>query len=832
MLNKHFAIIASTIFLLLMFHPIVVKAQQQSVPYEIDVNLQPKAPPGDGEVVLNNYGDQENVKTEIDVWEKDLGKQATDGSYIGPLSESSIFEVDFTPLDENRPFQMGDGAANIYLNPEIDWSSIISVETWPMDSFFYFAEPDANNLITLKPSSFPVAKTRSIVSVTQIVNFSNRVIMSGATEFWVKIPVQSSCINFEELTPVISFTSLTTGEMFDETKLWLNGQHKISYSAMPSYTNWAEYINGGQALYPTQIGRIIKEFTGYNEIKFYYNGRMPQIAQPVTEKYIIGESIYAKVYATIEPNTDYIVTFSAIMKSKPKILLTEDDMYNSGRQSFIQTNDIIFGESSLEMSVDYYDSSIGETARPIVSVMTKQLYGTGGMYSPPINSTTELPVDMSFSFIFLSGRGANGMYGQHFNMKKDSSLVIYKTVTPTSANPYVSVMIPFISDKAIKINVTAEFIHPEGWWPGIATNNRFELQGHLYKNVNFTGTGIGNYTLDNVFGYKSPYWWQSESPQTYSDYILFTIPHKISTIFDDVVGNGAFYSRDIRIMITFVEEANLTFMFSTLSQTDLYSQVVLQLGRTYDLTFYLSSDVDTPSRLIRNKITYIYQNTVTQPIFFPGWRIKDDYNIVRADYDLRGVDIKNYVSNLNECEIVQAELFCSVQLTDGMWHQLVTNANGFQYATNFFERRMAVGMIEYYVDTTNRSTETQNQWYNDGTGKFNQAWECFKKGDLIGSVYNVIAGAVSLIWNGLKAFLGWIYGIFEVIWNTLCKVGQFIKTVLTNFVDTILSIIDDIVGNAEKILNIAIYIVSIIIFAYVVSWIGRFIYITKRGLNA
>lgn len=828
MLNKHFAIIAAVIFLLLVFRPNVVKAQQDEVPYTIDVNLQPQVPPGTSEVVMNNYGDEKSVKTEIDIWEADLGKQATDGSYIGPLSEASVFEVDFTPLDENQPYttSLSDNLYSWYLNPMFDWRY-----QWPEGTNFWSDIPTHQSDINYEEDfiynfpSFPIAKTRSIVSVTQIVNFSNRVIMSGATEFWVKIPVQSSCINWNELVPVITLTSLARGEVFDQTKLWLSGKHQITYSPIPSYTNWVEYINNDTALYPSTTGMILKEYSSYEQIKINYNGRLSQIAQSITEKYVIGESVYAKIYGVVEPNVNYIVTFSAIMNSKPKILITEENLFittlnetvTPDRQSFIQISDIDFIQSDIR----YYDSSIYEYIRPVVEVTTSY-FGPGMGSVPPLNSSTELPIDMAFSFVFLSGRGDCGMYGQHFNLKPNDSLVFYKTITPTS-NQYISVMIPFISEKAIKINAEVEFMVPgESYTAGLY--NRFELQGELYHELLFTGE---NYTINYKFGYKAPYWWQSETSVSYSDYILFTVPYKVDTTYSTS-------PKYIRIMITFVEEANLTFMFSTINPSDLYSQLPFNSNRMFDLSF--SSSLQTtdaillPTTRIRSAITYIYQDTQLQPIFYGCWDHKEDYGYDEPSN--QSMSQKYYISNINEYEMIHSELFCSVQMTDGMWHQLTTNANGFQYATNFFERRMAVGIIEYWVDTTNRSTETTNHWYDDGTGHFRMAWEAFTKGDIIGAVKNVIAGAVSLIWNGLKAFLGWIYGIFVYVWNLLCKVGQFIKTVLTNFIDTIMSIIDDIVGNAEKILNIAIYAVSIIIFAYVVSWIGRFIYITKRGLNA
>jgi hypothetical protein len=324
-----------------------------------------------------------------------------------------------------------------------------------------------------------------------------------------------------------------------------------------------------------------------------------------------------------------------------------------------------------------------------------------------------------------------------------------------------------------------------------------------------------------------PFWWQSDQPEYYSDYILFTVPYKVTAI-------SPVASNTIRIMITFVEEANITFMFSTINPVNLYTTASVSSQRTFDLAFD-SIAVDKkflPSPRVRTKITYLYDNVKLQPIFFKGWQNKEEYldGVTAPIY--AGIDKRNYVSPINNYIVIQSELFCSVQLTDGMWHQLATTNEGTQYATNFFERRMAVGVLEYWVDTTNRSTDSQSAWYDDAFNEWDLAKECFKRGDLVGTVKHVVSAAVSLIWNGLKEFLGWIYGVFVKVWDTLVKIGKFIKTVLTNFIDTIISIMGDIVGGIEQILNVAIYVISIIIFAFVVSWIGRLLYITKRGLNA
>jgi hypothetical protein len=235
--------------------------------------------------------------------------------------------------------------------------------------------------------------------------------------------------------------------------------------------------------------------------------------------------------------------------------------------------------------------------------------------------------------------------------------------------------------------------------------------------------------------------------------------------------------------------------------------------------------------LVRLNLLYVYKEVHKQPIFYCGWENKNDVSITPANAFYKGVDHRRYIQNMNDNTIVHSELFRSVQMTTGIWHQLAMSSSGHHYATNFFERRIAVGLIEYFVDTTNRSTEVKINWYDDASGHFGMAWEALKKGDIIGAISYAVQGAISLIWNGLQAFLGWIHSVFVKIWDALVKVGKFIYTVLQEFWGQILSIINDIVSGAEKVLEIMLYVIAIIIFAYVISWSTRFIFITRGGMD-
>jgi len=853
MLKTHFAIFSVAVFLLMTLYPNVVQAQQEETAYQYEAQFSNLGPPTEGEVIKNNIADTENVKTEIDIWEKDLGTEVTEGSYVGPLYASSVFELDYKGLETNQPMSVNktiyyiESEAINYIQDNIDTETIADLV--PSAQLIYQIGVGLNITSQISEGTtslkytIPVAEKRSVCSLVQIVNFTNRVIMSGATEFWMKIPIIPSCINFEELTPTISIIPLNND--IDKDKLWLVGKPTITYSPIPSYTNWSAYGTDEQWTYPTDAGRILPIYTNgeYSNLRLQYNGQQSSISQSVNKKYMINNSLYTKIYGTIEPNTNYIVSFSFILNKneKPKILLTEENLYHTSiyenetnpiRQSFFQISDIEFSNQNLY----YYDSGIGESIfgslynRPILEVSTDWMGNLLPSSVNPINDTLEIPVDMSFSFIFKSGRGNYGMYGQSFNMKAGQSLVIYKNITPTT-DKYISIMIPFVSEKTAKINAMVEFSNYQS--AGInAIQNRFELQGELFYNyANFVN---GSIISSPKFGYKSPYYWQSEEPQEYTDFILFTVPYKASAEFNIL-------PRPIRITIFFEEDINITFMFSTILNSDLYktekfnaidsrmNDQILGTSMTITPSYMYPILTYVPTSNFRSKLTYIYGSSKIEPIFYDGWENIEKYPSLFGG--LTGVDYIRKINDVTNCEIVHAELFCSVQLTDGMWYQMATTGSGQLYATNFFERRMAIGLQDLYLDTTNKSSQVKVNWYDNGLDKFSMAWESFKKGDILNAVKYTVEGAISLLWDGLTTFMGWIKGVFENIWNGLVKLGKFVKTVLVEFWDTIISIVGDIVRNVEKILEVALYIIAIIIFAFVVSWSARFINLTSGGMD-
>jgi len=796
LMRKVFAIFATVMFIGIMFYSSVVSAQEQSLdsPHYFEANFPAQLLPDGGTVHQNNLADPESIRTELDIWGKDMGKAVTDGSYVGPIFESSLFEVDYNPLIKNESISY----LTYYGEPFYGW---------PPDLGHVILDPST---VQEQYGTFSAATDRSLLTVVDVVRFSNRMIMSGATEFYVRLPVKPSCISFEEKRP--TFCMFKTNEdnetiynNIDNGNLWMDPNFSIIQRSYPY--KWQLQEGGTPYDVTSYVGTLHSDITVGRELYPLYKGLQPQIIQPIQSSSIIDDSMYVHIHGTVEPNTNYIVTFTGILNSKPLVYLTEDDICTNGRQSKVIVTDIPFvtdkgtspwgGGTLDELTADHGAALLYKTR-----VDTSQ--------APHTNETLDVPVDASFSFVFKAGRGSYGMFGHFVHVNKNDAIVFYDTLQKPDRDQYISVMIPIVSATSVLVNITVSLLDP---------SIKFESRGVLTERQ-----------FD--FVYMNPYIWQANKNLSYSDFILFTTPYKVNT---NTIYGSTF---DVRVMVTFMADVDVTFMFSTLSDSDMsyrtFPSFLMPNPRLID-------DENVPGSLslwvpyyeTRHKLTYIYQGVNSSQMANYVWDNKDGYENSQS-YKKYAVALSHYKTplDLSDYTVLHYELFRSVQLTDGMWHELVASSEGYQYATHFFERRVAIGQINFWVDTTNNETDTEEKWYDEALGHFSQAWESLTKGDILDAIYHGVMGVISGIWNGLMAFLGWIAGIFKKVWDGLVAVGKFVYSVLSSFVGSILTIIGDIINSLEIVLNAALYVIALLIFMYVMSSVGRVLYLTKERYGA
>lgn len=779
--TKILAIVITVIIIGVLFQSPVAKAQDSANYFNADFPAQQL--PDDSIIIENNIANQSSIRTEIDIWENDLGGEVTDGSYVGAIFESSLMEVDYEPLriDETLSY------------------SVVYGETLPENEFPpHPIRPLTYNDQQQFSSNFPYLKKRSIITVAEVFNFTNRMIMSGATDFYVKLPLRPDCVDFAEVTPTICVFKVTNEntteiqQSIDDGYLYLEPSFSVIYDGFPY--RWESYDNGTVYDVEQKTGVIRTDINVGERLYPYYRGFRPNIIQPVREEDVVNDGIYARVLGTIEPNTNYIFTFNCILKSKPLVYLTEDDICSNGRNSKIIVSDLEF---KLETDASWFSQPQEFTAHHGWHSLTK-VYADTSTY-PLVNETIDLPVDASFSFIFKAGRGSYGMFGHKFHFDQGDALVFYDRIDAPTTDKFLSIMLPFIADESLFVNITVTLLDP---------TNKFEPIGVI------SASGWD-------FVYVNTNVWHSDEEMPYTDYILFSVPYKV--IADNIVTPNL----DVKVMITFEEEADVTLMFSTPDEaTSGFETTYIEQNPSLLDSVILPDALPLyiPYFKPRRKLTYIYEDVRTIQFAHYTWDDYEGFTEKESPNQNASHSIIKVPRDLSRATVMHYELFKSVQLTDGIWHELVTSGEGFQYATHFFERRISIGLLNFWVDTTDNDTEESVAWYDDGLNKWSNAWESLTKGDLLSAIYYAVSGTISLIWNGLQAFLGFIVGIFHKVWDGLVKVGTFIYSVLSSFVGQILSIIGDIINSLEDILNVLLYIITLLIFAYVVSWTGKLIF--------
>lgn len=786
---KHITVAVIFIVVALCFHSPVVKAQEEDATFTFDATMEAQEIPNTLTSETNNLADVESITTEIDVWREDLGSSTTDGSYVGALFEPSILEVDYNPLSTNEWYSF-----ETRIGYAIPYQEFPPATTSPIY--------DTSHEIIDYDATFPYPKSRSFVSLTQIANFSNRVIMSGATEFWIKIPALANCFNFDEMTPSIAIFKTdednhTIQSNLENGELWYEPSFSLFYQMYPY--KWQVDEDGVPYDEEVTAGTIRGDFTSREGLLPKYKGNLPDIFQPIVPEHIVGDNIYSHIYATIEPNTNYIVSFTGILQSSPQIYLTEEDIHSNDRYSVIKLGDIEFDEPSeygVGDPLDAYEFTAWHRWATLLKV--------DAINQPTINETISLPLDLAFSYIFKAGRGEEGMFGQELHFDEDDSIVFYNRMDSPTNDQYISIMLPFICDRDIEVELTVSLFSP---------NIKYEPQGVLSH-------------TSETFVYADPYIWQSPTSMTYADYILFTVPNKINA----ETNSEPFV--DVKVMITFMRSTDITFMFSTLANTNAgweIDQVIEPNPNLIDM--YIGSPYPyypyVPFFHPRYDLTYLYQDVNDTQMALFTHTTQNGYETHTNGFDEYYVLDYKTPLDLNDHTVLHYDLFRSIQFTDGIWSEYAVDSEGVGYSTHFFERRVAIGKLEIWVDTSNNETNHADSWYDGALGYYEQAFELLSEGKILESFASSVAGTIALLYDGGEALWGSITGAFSKAWEWIKEVGSFIKTILSEFIGTILSVFGDIEAGLESIIEVLLYVVAIILFLWLLSWAGKLLYIGR-----
>lgn len=353
---------------------------------EIDVSYE-SDPLYDSVNIPTNLVNATHTDSVIYEWERDCGPEMPNGTYYGALTQPGLFTHNLRPVEI-----VEDNTDGGYL-------------------------PDVNG---------SVARYTTVI-VSAHFNWSKQVLMSGCSEWWVRIPVHPDSIG--------DFAYLSIFKDVDNASL-------IDFY---SYYNFTPKVAGEWEFYP-------------DFIRPTYDGQMPQDIFKYASGQSIGFSyytyahgemvksedhVYLKVHSILRPETDYVISY-AFYIPEDEVLST---YWNTGETPCGGWSSIVVGDTEIE----HIFPGVGDTIYYQTTVVDSQ--------------KTEVPLDLDYSFIFVQGIGPGGLFGARFqiestirncsaegvpypfNIQVWGGIVDYPFYNSSMDDPeYMSFMLPFISD--------------------------------------------------------------------------------------------------------------------------------------------------------------------------------------------------------------------------------------------------------------------------------------------------------------------------------------------------------------------------------------------------
>lgn len=418
---------------------------------EIQIDLRPDPAFSD---IMNRQelGNGSIPTSTIDHWQNDLGGDFPNGTYYGTLFEGSAFEV-----TKFRPY----------------W--------YPYDQ-------------TASTGRF------SFAMLSGHFNFTARTIMSGASEWWLKVPILASSV---EVSAGIYLAIFEGASDLDQ----------IQFDEQP-YGNKYFHIR------PSWNGHVPDDFVFY-----YFPDWVDHRGDPAFDHsgagdlYVNNDHVYLRVHSILRPETDYVISIAFRLPEEGSLTtLWTGAESPAGRETRICWADYLITDID---SNDTY--AFNMTGQEIV----------------------DIDMDLDWSFIFTEGVGDGGLFGFRFEVVNGTTLYTYPFLN-TTVDPakdgliHPSFMLPWVSDDEFEINFYVSNMLDEGKiGPQDFHHWQFEPDGDNPTSQTFT-------------------WWPDIN-YTYRDFALFSVNWTLD--FDNI--DYPFTDEDrynVRLGYTFLNSGNLTLL--------------------------------------------------------------------------------------------------------------------------------------------------------------------------------------------------------------------------------------------------------------------------------
>lgn len=325
--------------------------------------------------VVNNLGEDtiDDIVSTIDQWRVDLGNDAPNGTYYGTLLRGSAFDH-----DRYRPYWL----------PKDDYAAT--------GRFSY-------------------------VMLSAHFNFSSQVLISGCSEWWMKVPVLATSIEWSEGLKLAIWRDATDLELagFDTRLYYSNYIH-----VRPSYNGY--------------VPDDILVWVPPN----YQNHYGDPLAEGNGDLHVVNNSVYVKCHAVLRPERDYIFSFYFRLPSAGTL------------KTLWTTAESPAGRSTRLAFADYKISSNWGANHTYLHNMTDQ-------------EIVDIGMDLDWSFIFTQGIGQGGMFGLSVEIENNTRINTYPFFNTTVSDSldgtiHMSFMMPWISTDTFNMTFRVSNMWDEG----------------------------------------------------------------------------------------------------------------------------------------------------------------------------------------------------------------------------------------------------------------------------------------------------------------------------------------------------------------------------------
>lgn len=388
----------------------------------------------------------------IGTWMEDLGSEFPNGTYYGTLFQGSAFEV-----TKFRPY----------------W--------YPYDSFL------------------PTGRF-SWAMVSGHFNFTSRTLMSGASEWWLKVPVLASSVEQSFGIYLAVFEGCTD-------------TNQVQFYDQP-YGNKYFHVR------PSWNDQVPDDLTIYSFPDWYdHEGDPATDHSGAGDLMVRNNHVYLRVHSILRPLTDYVISiaFRIPREGSLKLLWTGAES-PAGRETRI-------------CWADYKITEIGANDTYLHTMTGQEI--------------VDVDLDLDWSFVFTEGVGGGGLFGIRIPVVNGTTLYTYPFLN-TTVDPakdgliHPSFMLPWISDDEFTINLWVDNMLDEGkMGPQDFHHWQFEPSGSNPSSQTFEWVGDVNYS--------------------YRDFCLFSVNWTLD--FND--GTYPFTDEDrynVMVAYTFLNEGSITLL--------------------------------------------------------------------------------------------------------------------------------------------------------------------------------------------------------------------------------------------------------------------------------